>query len=369
MSSSPAHWAGTGRVLLRGGTVYSQADPFATAMLVHGHEIAWVGSEGAALAMTDGVDDVVDLDGALVTPAFVDAQAEPPVWDAAAVAALRDGAARLGVGALQGLCRTPLAGEGFAGFAGALSQPGPLLRAYVPGGGPTALGDVWDAGAMGAADLLDMLRRAAAAAAPGALVATDEAALQRAMAALRTAAAELGPAVLGGAGIRLHGGAGCTQQDAAALAALGVPVVLVPDPDAGLATVPVATMAAEGVALALGSGPGGGGPWETVRAAVHHPDPLQRISARAAFAAHTRGGWRAAGAAAQGVLVPGAPAHYAVWEVDELLVQAPDDRIQAWSTDPRSGTPGLPDLREQAAPPRCLRTVVWGRTVAAVPPS
>ncbi|WP_309057352.1 amidohydrolase family protein, partial [Streptomyces sp.] len=60
-------------VLLRGGEVHSPADPFATAMVVeHGH-VAWVGSEGAADAFASGVDEVVDLEGALVTPAFVDA--------------------------------------------------------------------------------------------------------------------------------------------------------------------------------------------------------------------------------------------------------------------------------------------------------
>ena len=45
------------------------------------------------------------------------------------------------------------------------------------------------------------------------------------------------------------------------------------------------------------------------------------------------------------------------------MVQAPDDRIQAWSTDPRSGTPGLPDLSPGADLPVNLRTVIRGRTV------
>lgn len=60
-------------VLLRRGEVHSPADPFATAMVVERGQIAWVGSEGAADAFADGVDEVVDLDGALVTPAFTDA--------------------------------------------------------------------------------------------------------------------------------------------------------------------------------------------------------------------------------------------------------------------------------------------------------
>src|SRR5689334_11083271 len=60
-------------VLLRGGEVHSPADPFATAMVVERGHVAWVGSEGAADAFASGVDEVVDLEGALVTPAFVDA--------------------------------------------------------------------------------------------------------------------------------------------------------------------------------------------------------------------------------------------------------------------------------------------------------
>ncbi|QSY48427.1 amidohydrolase family protein [Streptomyces griseocarneus] len=60
-------------VLLRGGDVHSPADPFATAMVVERGHVAWVGSEGAADSFADGVDEVVDLRGALVTPAFTDA--------------------------------------------------------------------------------------------------------------------------------------------------------------------------------------------------------------------------------------------------------------------------------------------------------
>ncbi|MDG4861630.1 amidohydrolase family protein, partial [Streptomyces sp. T-3] len=60
-------------VLLRGGDIHSPADPFATAMVVERGHVAWVGSEGAADAFADGVEEVVDLQGALVTPAFTDA--------------------------------------------------------------------------------------------------------------------------------------------------------------------------------------------------------------------------------------------------------------------------------------------------------
>jgi predicted amidohydrolase YtcJ len=102
-------------------------------------------------------------------------------------------------------------------------------------------------------------------------------------------------------------------------------------------------------------------PWQSVRACIMHASPEERISARAAFLAHTRAGWRAVGAANPllGQLVPGAPATYAVWEVEELMVQTPDSRLQSWSTDPRAGTPLLPAL-DTGNEPRCLETVHRG---------
>jgi len=125
---------------------------------------------------------------------------------------------------------------------------------------------------------------------------------------------------------------------------------------------PFAAMSAAGVALALGSDSPVTAldPWGTVRAATHHQSPGSGLSARAAFSAHTRGGWRAARRDEEGELLPGAPATFAVWDVPgELVVQTPDDRVAGWSTDARAGVAGLPDL--DSANPQCLRTVVRGR--------
>lgn len=129
---------------------------------------------------------------------------------------------------------------------------------------------------------------------------------------------------------------------------------------------PFAALARAGVTLAFGSDSPVTplDPWGSVRAAAYHQTSEHQMTVRGAFHAHTRGGWRAAGVDDAGVLAPGAPASYAVWQVPgELVVQAPDDRVAAWSTDPRSGVPGLPDLSEQTPAPQCRRTVVRGRVV------
>ena len=132
----------------------------------------------------------------------------------------------------------------------------------------------------------------------------------------------------------------------------------------------IGAIAAAGIPLAFGSDSPVTAldPWGGVSAAAFHHDDDQRISVRAAFAAHTRGAHRCARDDVHvhdqaGVIVPGAPADLAVWEAGELVVQTPDDRIQAWSTDPRARVPALPDLSPGAPRPRGLRTVVAGRVV------
>lgn len=102
-------------------------------------------------------------------------------------------------------------------------------------------------------------------------------------------------------------------------------------------------------------------PWSSVRACLEHHNHAERISARAAFLGHTRAGWRAAKYhnPMAGQLVPGAPASFAVWDVEELMVQVADGRVQSWSTDPRARTPLLPAL-DTGVDPVCLQTVKDG---------
>jgi predicted amidohydrolase YtcJ len=128
-----------------------------------------------------------------------------------------------------------------------------------------------------------------------------------------------------------------------------------------------AELAAAGVPLAFGSDSPVTdlGPWAAVRAAAYPSEPGAAISPRAAFTAHTRAGWRAAGRDGEGVLAPGAPATFAVWDAGELAVDAPDERVSRWSTDPRAAVPGLPDIAPGAELPSCRLTVRAGAVIFA----
>ena len=199
---------------------------------------------------------------------------------------------------------------------------------------------------------------------------------------LRQAAAQVGRAALRAARHRLEHLEMPDDEDLRLLADLGVVASVQPAFDAawggsdgmyaqrlGVARAatlnPFAPMLARGVVLAFGSDAPVTplDPWGSVRAAAWHTHRPHRISARAAFAAHTRGGRRAARdeATQPGALVVGAPGTYAIWSPGPLVVQAPDGRVAAWSTDPRSGTPPLPDLSEGT--PSCWRTVRDGTII------
>ncbi len=211
-----------------------------------------------------------------------------------------------------------------------------------------------------------------------------DAGVDSAVEGLRLAAERVGADRLRAARHRLEHVEGATDRHAAVLADLGVSASVQPvfdqwwggtaslyerrlGPERGARLNRIGSMAAAGVVLAFGSDSPVTpfDPWGAVRAAVFHHDPEQRISARAAFAAHTRGAHRAARRDGEGVLALGSTATFAVWEPTDLVVQAPDARVAAWSTDERSGTPGLPDLTPGAPAPVCRQTVLRGRTVFA----
>ncbi|WP_333774389.1 amidohydrolase [Streptomyces sp. IBSBF 3136] len=525
-------------VLLRRGEVHSPADPFATAMVVERGQVAWVGSEGAADAFADGVDEVVDLDGALVTPAFTDAHVHTTAtglaltgldlsgapsldaalalvrefaaarpddrvllghgWDAArwpggrpptraeldaatggrplylsridvhsavvttalldllpgglgrtdapltadahhvvreaALAAVTPAqraeaqrtalahAASLGIGSVHECGGPRISSEDdFTDLLRlAAGLPGPRVVGYWAEQGDEGIARARELGARGAAgDLFVdgslgshtacLHQRYADSDATGTayldadgiaahVVACTETGLQAGFHAIgdaavtavvegvRAAAEKVGLGRVRAARHRVEHAEMLTPETVAAFAELGLIASVQPAFDAlwggddgmyarrlgaerARSLNPFAALLRAGVPLAFGSDSPVTplDPWGTVRAAAFHHTPEHRVSVRAAFIAHTRGGWRAVGRDDAGVLVPGAPADYAVWRTDELIVQAPDDRVARWSTDPRSGTPGLPDLTPGRDLPVCLRTVVGGRTVFVRP--
>ena len=204
---------------------------------------------------------------------------------------------------------------------------------------------------------------------------------------LRAAAEELGPQALVRARHRLEHLEMVTPAQMATLGELGVTASVQPMFDAfwggedslyaqrlgserARPMNPYASLNRAGVALAFGSDTPVTpfDPWGGIRAAAWHHNPDERVTVRAAFNAHTRGGWRAALRDEGGVLAVGAPASLAVWDVPgDLVVQTPDARVAAWSTDPRAGVPHLPDLHPDLDLPRCVMTVVAGEVAHEVP--
>ena len=61
------------RLLLHSGPIYAPGNPGADAMLIADGVIGWIGSSAGAAVHAGDADAVVDLDGAFVAPAFVDA--------------------------------------------------------------------------------------------------------------------------------------------------------------------------------------------------------------------------------------------------------------------------------------------------------
>jgi predicted amidohydrolase YtcJ len=110
-----------------------------------------------------------------------------------------------------------------------------------------------------------------------------------------------------------------------------------------------ATIAASGVPLAFGTDapvtPLAG--WATVRAAMQHWQPSERLSAAAAFDAATRGPSWAAFADNAGTITVGAVANLAVWDVD---------------ADARAGEAALPDLLDGVLP-ACVATISAGQFI------
>ena len=339
------------------GVIHSVADPYATAMIVDNGMITWVGADDSAERMlrATGVTDheTIDLQGALVTPAFVDSWSTGQSGEAA----------QSGVFLTAG----PSAGDADVAYQQVSSAD------QLPDDGHT--GWVLPFRSGGGQDQTQVLRAATERGVQTVLLPQDAESLTALVADLTELAQALGSPALGRAGHRLVWNGDLSAEQVQTLSTLGVSVTVVPDSD-GLVHAPVGALLSAGVPVSWGSGARAPQPWGLVRALLEHVDEEQRISARGGFTVATRAGLRVLPVGSvdpvtqmAGRLAPSSPATFAVWEVESLSVQAPDGRVSAWSTDTRAGTPLLPVLDEETAAPRVLTTVVGGTTVHRSPES
>ena len=126
---------------------------------------------------------------------------------------------------------------------------------------------------------------------------------------------------------------------------------------------PLALLASQGVPLAFGSDSPvtGMNPWATVRAATRHQTPGSAISARAAFAAATRGAWRAAGVRDGVTGHPGSRRAGVVRGLGRRRVRGERARPTRCSAGRPIRGRGCPRCRDSTAPlPRCRQTVHRG---------
>ena len=226
------------RTLLVNGQIYSLAENFATAVLVEDGVIGWIGSEGGADVHRHEVDEVVELEGDLITPGFVNVASDR------------------------------------------LFAAGGFVHAEMA---PCLVADRWPKSAW--------------------------------------------------------------------MAHANEPLAVVPRDPCQLRS-----RISAGQATALAPRHRHDSGWQTIRAAVHEISEEQRLTARGAFAALTRGAWRLLGHPDRGVLAVGAHATFVRWRVDDLVVETPDERISNWSTDPRSAVPGLPPLHPGIPLPTLVQT-------------
>lgn len=310
-----------------GGDVYSSVDPFATALGTAGGTVSFIGSDEAALALDPQASD---LAGDFLTPGFVHAglvldehaPTAPQMYERgfthAQVLGSAEAIARFQATAPEAL---HVIGYPTLGADGAAAGPG---DADVDE--PEA--DEADAGraSIAAADFLALseLPRTSLY-----ILIDDGERLAEVLERLRENAA-----LAQRSGYRLLLDFAVEDSFVSGLGRSGVAITLDP-----ARPQPLAQLLSAGAQVSLSYSEES--PWASVRDAVIGENG---IGARAAFNAATRFAHRAAGNPEGGVLAPGAVADFVRWQVERLVVQVADPRVAAWSTDPRSGTPGLPEL-------------------------
>ena len=315
-----------------GGDVYSSVDPFATALGTKDGQVSFIGSDEAAQALDP---EAIDLAGDFLTPGFVHSGL-----------VLGDGAPNGEELIERGFTHVHILGSAEAVHEFRSHAPeGLRVIAYpeiaAPAAGEAAAASSTGRGSMSAAEFLSVEQAPALA-----LYIHVDSNQQLSEVLDRLRANREIAALAQRNGYRLLLDFSVEQEFVTALGHCGVAVSLDP-----ALPQPLAQLLSAGAQVSWTHSQVS--PWASVRSAVVGEDG---VGARAAFNAATRFAHRAAGNPEGGVLAPGAEADFARWQVERLVVQVADPRVAAWSTDPRSGTPGLPELSPEVALPTRVPT-------------
>lgn len=330
----------TTSLLLTNGYIHSVSEPYANALHADNGVIAWLGSDQAGeqliAATVSGPVERRDLDGALVTPAFIDGFSSNPIV-AKDTRAMLSSTKPTEHGVYYATVDTET--KEADGLFVAAEQLGQLSEIIVGLKPPTQL-----------------------------LVETDNAAqLNQVLAVLE----QQKDASLMRSRHRILANYSMSPEHITRLGTVHASVTVVPELIENTPKIhaPVASLIAEGVHVATGTGEWSGTIWEVLTALIEHDDTDQRISTRAAFNTVSRDGVRVLpsriaqanmGAGSIGI---GSPADFNIWHADQLGVQAPDVKSAHWSTDKRAGTALLPILSSAEAPPTLHLTIRSGQII------
>lgn len=330
----------TTSLLLTNGYIHSVPEPYANALHADNGVIAWLGSDEAGeqlvAATVSGPVDTRNLDGALVTPAFIDGFSSRPNTESDSRVAMS--------------CTSP-------------NEHGVY---YAPLNEDVATADGIFISSNQISRLADTIAEIKA---PTQLMVESHNADQ--LEEILSVLAQQNNTSLMRSRHRIVANHAMSAEQVDRLVDTHTSVTVIPEIVNGdlVVTAPVASLIAQGVKVAAGSGEWTGSMWDIVTALIEHDDPEQRISTRAAFNTVSRDGVRvwpsriAQANMAGGQVAVGAPADFNVWRADQLGVQVPDVKSAHWSTDKRAGTALLPILSSSEEPPELALLVRNGQVI------
>lgn len=330
----------TTSLLLTNGYIHSVSEPYANALHADNGVVAWLGSDEAGeqlvAATVSGPVEKQNLDGALITPAFIDGFSTTPITPGdtrVTLTSTAPGEDRIYYAPLEADASNAdgifIAIEHLDQLPDVMADLKPPTQLLVQSDSPEQLDHV-----------------------------LDELAQQNNTTLMRSRH-------------RILANHPMSSEQISKLVTVHASITVVPDPMESTPKVfaPVASLIAKGVHVATGTGEWTGSLWDLVTALIENTDVDQRISTRAAFNTVSRDGVRvlpsriAQANMGAGQIAVASPADFNVWHADQLGVQAPDVKTAHWSTDKRAGTALLPILSSTEEPPEMQLTIRNGQII------